>query len=475
MHSELQVRWKMKVLYAITEADPFIKTGGLGEVGGSLPAALKELGIDIRVILPKYTVIPEKYKRKMKLIRSFTVALSWRNQYCGLEELYLNGIHYYFIDNEYYFKRTNVYGETDESEQYAFFCRAILESIPYIPEFKPDLIHCNDWHTAMIPLMLKEFYAQEPFYYNIKTIFTIHNLKYQGIYDKEVLGDVLGLGVEYYTPDKLEFHGRINFMKAGLIYADRITTVSPTYASEIQYFYYGEGLEGILKERKDTLLGILNGIDIYKYEIRLEDKPEHKKRLQSTLRLPLRSEIPILSIVSRLVSQKGLDLLAHVLEEILEQEVQFVVLGTGEPQYEEMFREFAFRYPHKLSAQITYNDELAQLIFAGSDIFLMPSQFEPCGIAQMIAMHLGAIPVVRETGGLKDTVIPFVESTGEGNGFNFAHYNAHDFLFTVQHVIRLFRENKTAWNSLQKNATQTDFSWRLSAEKYFELYESLYY
>lgn len=465
----------MKVLFAITEADPFIKTGGLGEVGGSLPFALQQQGVEVRVILPKYSRIPDSFKREMKLIRNFRVPLAWRNQYCRLEESIYDGIHYYFIDNEYYFKRSNPYGDKDEAEQYAFLCRATLESIRYISEFKPDIIHCNDWHTAMIPLFLKEVYTKEALYYNIKTILTIHNLQYQGVFAKEILEDILGLGEEFFTPETLEFHGAVNFMKAGLIYADRVTTVSPTYSEEIQYPFYGEGLDGIFKKRKEHFIGILNGIHESKYSARLEDKEMNKKKLQNQLGLLACSDVPILSLVSRLVDQKGLDLLAYVLEEILELDIQMVVLGTGASEYEEMFRGVALQYPDKFVAHLTFSDELARIIYAGSDIFLMPSRFEPCGIAQMIAMRYGTIPVVRETGGLKDTVSQFSETTGDGNGFSFSNYNAHDLLFTVQRAVKLYTENKTAWKKLQENAYQSDFSWSKSASKYLEVYETLYY
>jgi starch synthase len=465
----------MKVLFAITEADPFIKTGGLGEVGGSLPFALQQQGVEVRVILPKYSLIPECFRSQMKLIRSFMVPLAWRQQYCGLEELYFEGIHYYFIDNEYYFERSNPYGDQDEAEKYAFFSRAVLESIRYLPEFKPDIIHCNDWHTALIALFRREFYANDPLYYNIKTLLTIHNLKYQGVFAKVVLEDVLGLGEEFFTPENLEFHGAVNFMKAGLIYADQVSTVSPTYAEEIQFPFYGEGLEGIFKKRKGHLIGIINGIAESKYIAKLEEKESNKSKLQRDLGLSQRSDVPILCLVSRFVDQKGLDLLACILEEILELDVQMVVLGTGEKEYEEMFRQYAHRYSNKFVVRINFSDELARIIYAGSDIFLMPSRFEPCGIAQMIAMRYGTIPVVRETGGLKDTVSSYSETTGEGNGFSFKNYNAHDFLFTVQRAVKLYNENKPVWKNLQNNALQSDFSWTQSALKYMQVYENLYY
>lgn len=465
----------MKVLFALTEADPFVKTGGLGEVGGSLPFALQEQGVEIRVILPKYSCIPTAYRERMRPIKNFNVPLAWRNQYCGLEELEFQGIHYYFVDNEYYFLRSKCYGDGDEGEQYAFFSRAVLESIRFLPEFKPDIIHCHDWHTALIPLFLKVFYAKDTLYYNIKTLFTIHNLKYQGIFPKETLEDVLGLGREYSSPEKLEFNGGINFMKAGILYSDRVTTVSPTYALEIQDAYYGEGLDGVIHERKDSLMGILNGAPKPIFPRDLESKRENKIKLQSKLNLMTREEILILSMVSRLVDQKGLDLLLHVLDEILTLDIQLIILGTGDPHYEEKIKGFEDRYPNKFRALLKYQDELAHTIYAGADIFLMPSRFEPCGIAQMIAMSYGNIPIVRETGGLKDTVKPYSVTTGEGNGFTFANYNAHEFLYAVQRAVSMFYEHKEAWLKLQENALNSDFSWNQSAALYREVYESLYY
>lgn len=475
----------MRVLFAVSEASPFVKTGGLGDVGSSLPAALKKRDVDVRIIMPKYGAIPEEIRKKMKHLTHFYVTLSWRRQYCGLEELEHDGIKYYFLDNEYYFKRENLYGYYDEAERFAFFCRAVLESLTRIEEFRPDIIHCNDWHTALIPLMLKAYFGNNPFYYNIKTVFTIHNLKYQGIFPREVLGDILGLGDEYCTEDKMEFYGAVNYLKAGLVYADCITTVSPTYAQEIQDPYFGEKLDGILRARKDRLYGILNGIDYKKYNpltdpyifvnyrSSLCKKEENKVQLQSLLGLPVLREVPLLGVISRLADQKGMDLLAHVLEEMLNMDIQMAVLGTGEKRYEDMFTYFASKYPEKLAVRITFDDELAHRIYAGADLFLMPSRFEPCGLSQMIAMRYGTIPVVRETGGLKDTVIPYNQYTGEGNGFSFANYNAHELLFTVQRAVKLFREDKTAWKGLTENARKSDFSWDKSAQKYVEIYTSL--
>lgn len=475
----------MRVIFAITEADPFLKTGGLGDVGGSLPAALQKQGADVRVFLPKYSLIPEQYRREFKHLTHFSIPLAWRRQYCGLEEMTYQGIHYYFIDNEYYFDRSSIYDNYDRAEQYAFFSRAVLESLAYLPGFQPDIIHCHDWQTALIPLMLKEFYNKEPLYFPLKTVFTIHNLKYQGIFAEEVLSDIIGLGPEMFTENKLEFFGAINFMKSALLYADKITTVSPTYAEEIQTSAYGEKLEGLLSQQRNNLQGILNGLNYDLYDpgrdpyliVPLNSSPkakeENKGYLQGILGLPIQKDTAMLGMVSRLVEQKGLDLLAHVMEEILLLDVQLVILGSGEHRYEEMLRYFAGKYPEKMAVRTKYSDELAHLIYAGSDLFLMPSLYEPCGISQMIAMHYGSIPLVRKTGGLKDTVNSFNEDSGLGNGFSFASYNAHEFLFTLQRAIKLYTEKRPVWNKIKENALQSNFSWERSAQAYIRLFESL--
>ncbi|MGI6120264.1 MAG: glycogen synthase GlgA [Desulfosporosinus sp.] len=475
----------MKVVFVTAEAEPFVKTGGLGEVMGSLPAFLHKQGVDVRVILPKYSLISENFQKEFKHLAHFNVQVAWRQQYCGLEEIIYRGIHYYFIDNEYYFFRPGIYGEFDDAERFTFFSRAALESLIHIPGFKPDIIHCHDWHTALIPLMLKEFYCREPLCYPLKTIFTIHNLKYQGIFSKEVLTDIVGLGMEYFTETTLEFHGAINFLKAALLYADRITTVSPTYAEEIKNPYYGEKLDGLLRMRSKFLMGILNGIDYEVYDPMNDPylvrpysnfpfaKEENKKHLQSIIGLPIRGNIAMLGIVSRLVDQKGLDLLAHIIEEILELDVQMVILGTGEHRYEEMLRYFSAKYPEKLAIRLEFSDKLAHQIYGGADMFLMPSRFEPCGISQMIAMRYGTVPIVRATGGLKDTVVPYNEITGSGNGFSFDNYNAHEFLFAVQRAVGIYYNNKPVWDKICQNALKSDFSWDRSANSYIKIYESL--
>jgi len=475
----------MQLVFVTAEADPFAKTGGLGEVAGSLPAFLHKQGIDVRVIMPKYCSISEDFQREFKHLAHFDVPVAWRKQYCGLEEMVYQGIPYYFIDNKYYFTRSRVYGEYDDAERFAFFSRAALESLIHIPGFKPDILHCHDWHTALIPLMLKEFYNREPLYYQLKTVFTIHNLKYQGVFSKEVLGDILGLGMEFFQENSLEFHGAINFMKGALLYADQITTVSPAYAEEIQNPFYGESLDGLLRKKRELLTGILNGID-YKVYNPFNDpnlvmayhdlslaKEENKKYLQSFLRLPVRGDRAVLGMVSRLVDQKGLDLLAGVIEEILELDIQMVILGTGENKYEEMLRYFASKYPEKLAIRLEFSDKLAHQIYAGVDMLLMPSRFEPCGIAQMIAMRYGTVPIVRETGGLKDTIIPYKDINETGNGFSFMNYNAHELLFTLQRALSIYKNNKPVWNTIRLKALKSDFSWNRSANAYIEIYKSL--
>jgi len=474
----------MKVLFVIAEAYPFAKSGGLGDVGGSLPAALLNSKTDVRVVMPKYSAIPEELLGNLKVTTDITVDLAWRKLPCRIEETHYQGIHYYFIDNEYYFGREKLYGYEDDGERFAFFCKAVLESLTHL-QYQPDILHCHDWHTALIPLYLKEKYGNHPFYFGMKTVFTIHNLKHQGLLPTVDFEDVLGLGGHKTAWEKLAFNGGLNILKAGLLSSQVITTVSPTYAEEIQNPYYGEGLDEILRQRKPELYGILNGIDTQKYDPQSDPhlvvnyrsslckKEENKMDLQQILGLPVRGELPLIAMVSRLVDQKGLDLLAHILEEMLSMDLQMVVLGTGEKKYEDMFNHFAYKYPYKIAARLNFDDKLAHKIYGGSDILVMPSQFEPCGLSQMIAMRYGTIPVVRETGGLKDTVTPYNEFTGEGNGFSFHNYNAHELLFTVQRAIRLFFEDKVAWKGLAENARKSDFSWKNSANQYVELYQGM--
>lgn len=473
----------MKVLLAASEAVPFIKSGGLADVIGSLPHALREQGVEARVILPKYEDIPASYRDQMKLVQVFDVYVGWRKQYCGLQELILDGIPYYFIDNEFYFRRTGLYGYGDDAERFVFFSRAVCEAIQHL-DFQPDVIHCNDWQTGLVPFMLQAHYGHVPSYAHIRTMFTIHNLKYQGHYSKELLQDLIGVGEDYFTPDGLEFYGDGSCMKAGLAYSDIITTVSKTYAEEIQTPQYGEQLDGILRARSSDLFGIVNGIDndVYdpmkdphlavKFRNAMGKKRMNKTRLQEETGLPVDDNIPLIGIVSRLVEQKGLDLIAHVLDEILQLNVQLVVLGTGEWKFEEMFRQAAARYPDKVSAHIAFHDPLAHQIYAASDLFLMPSQFEPCGLGQLIALRYRSVPIVRETGGLKDTVIPYNEFTGEGTGFSFANYNAHELLYTIQRAVGYY-ENTEVWQGLLNNISKVDFGWAQAAKQYKFLYSHL--
>ncbi|MFW5991766.1 MAG: glycogen synthase GlgA [Halanaerobiaceae bacterium] len=470
----------MKVLFVAAECTPFAKTGGLADVVGSLPGALKDKNIDARVVLPKYRDIPGFFKDKMELKASFTVPVGWRRQYCGIEEFTYNGITFYFIDNKYYFDRPGLYGHYDEAERFVFFNRAVLEMLSYI-DFCPDIIHSHDWQGALLNLLLKSSY---PYLGDIKTVFTIHNLKYQGIFPPEIMDDLLGLGPEYFNIDGLEYYGDVNLMKAGLNYADIITTVSKTYAREIQTPYYGEGLDGILRKRADDLYGIINGID-YKeynpeknkhlfvnYKDSLDEKRKNKMVLQEMFSLPVDRDIPMLILISRMVQQKGFDLVMRVMEEILELDIQMVILGTGEFRYEQFFRKKAWSNSDKLSVNITFNEDLAHKIYAAGDLFLMPSKFEPCGIGQLIAFRYLTVPVVRETGGLVDTVNSYNEVTGEGNGFTFASYNAHDMLYTIKRALGFYHD-RTHWDKIMENIKECNFSWIKSADEYISLYNDL--
>lgn len=473
-----------KILFASSEVAPFAKTGGLADVAGSLPKALKKLDADIRVVMPKYSCISQQYVEPMEYLGYIYVDVGWRHQYCGLFRLVHEGVPVYFIDNEYYFKRDGLYGHWDQAEQFTFFSKALIQMLPHIG-FKPDIIHCNDWQTGVVSLLLKAHFQHDAFYRDIKTVFTIHNLKYQGVFPKVVLPDLLDVGWEHFTIKGVEFYDQVNYMKAGLYYSDVITTVSKTYAREIKYDFFGENLQGVLQERSADLYGIVNGIDnenndpatdkrlFVNYDAEhLEKKYENKKMLQQSLGLPVRDDIPMIGIVSRLVDHKGFDLVARVLYEIVAEDIQLVVLGTGEWLYEDIFRQAAAGYPDKVSANILYDGTLAQRIYAGSDLFLMPSLFEPCGLGQLFALRYGSIPIVRETGGLNDTIQSYNEHTGEGNGFSFANYNAHDMLFTIRRAVG-FYHNKEVWNTLVKRAMMQDFSWNVSAKEYMDLYSMI--
>ncbi|MCD5414349.1 MAG: glycogen synthase GlgA [Clostridiales bacterium] len=473
----------MKILIVASEAYPFAKSGGLGDVIGSLPVALKGKDIDVRVVIPKYSAIPEHYRNETEKLKNISVKVGWRNQYCGIEKLEYKGVNFYLVDNEYYFYRDSLYGHFDEAERYAFFSRAVLELLPAIG-FKPNVIHCHDWHTGMVSVLLDAQYKENKFYRNIKTVYTIHNLKYQGLFSKEILGNLLGLSENYYAEDKLKFYDVISFMKGGIVYSNAVTTVSKTYSEEIQTPYFGEHLDGLIKEKRKDLYGILNGIDedkynprtdgyIVKYNARdIKTKLRNKTMLQEELGLQVNRDMPLIAIISRLVPQKGLDLILCILDEIMNLGVQLVVLGTGERKYEDFFREAEKSYKGKISSNIMFNDELAHKIYASSDMFLMPSLFEPCGLGQMIALRYGSLPIVRETGGLKDTISSYNEFTGKGNGFSFIDYNAHDMLFTIKRAVRLYKTKKE-WNRIVQNAMRCDNSWRSSAGEYINLYDNL--
>lgn len=475
----------MKILFATAEAHPFIKTGGLGDVAYALPKALRKLGIDARVILPKYGDISSDFKNKMQSINKFFVQVGWRNQYCGIDYLEYDGIPFYFIDNEYYYKRQGVYGFYDDGERFSYFCKAILDAIPHLKDFVPDVIHTNDWHTGMIPVLLDSKYKQDMLYSNIKTVFTIHNLKYQGLFQPNILQELLNLDSSFYTEDKLKYYNNVSFMKGAINYSDMITTVSETYAEEIKNPFFGEGLDGLLQSKAHKITGILNGLDydifnpenddeiFLKYSLNnLEYKIKNKLALQNELNLIADEKIPMIGIVSRLVKQKGFDLIAHVIEEMLSQGVQLVVLGTGEEGYEDLFQYYGSIYPKRISSNITFNNILAKKIYAASDIFLMPSLFEPCGIGQLISLKYGSVPIVRETGGLKDTVTPYNEYTGEGTGFTFKNYNAHEMLGVIKYALSTYKDRNT-WLKIVSNGMSKDFSWKNSANKFIKLYNSI--
>ncbi|WP_270942762.1 glycogen synthase GlgA [Romboutsia lituseburensis] len=478
----------MKVLYVTSECWPFAKTGGLGDVAYALPKELKKEGVDVRVILPKYSTMPNYLKEKLREVAVFNVKVGWRNQYCGLLEMELDGVKFYFIDNEYYFKREGeiayLYGYGDDVERYTFFSNAVLEVLAIL-DFYPEIINMNDWHTGMIPLILKEKYSGLEKYKNIKTIYTIHNLQYQGVFSNKVLGDILDLPYKYLENGDVEYYGGVSFMKSGIVYSDKVTTVSPTYTNEIQTEFYGESLDGLLRANSYKLKGILNGIDydlnnpktdkdiFINYDIDTIDKKiENKLHLQKMLGLEVNPDIPLVGIVSRLVSQKGLDLISYIMPEIMREDIQMVILGTGEHQYQSMFNYYASIYPNKVSANITFDSALAQQIYASSDMFLMPSLFEPCGIGQMLAMRYGTLPIVRETGGLKDTVNPYNKFSGEGNGFSFKNYNAHEMLYCIQRAMELYKD-KDKWRHLVISAMNTDSSWKKSAREYIKTYHEM--
>ena len=479
----------LKVLYVASEAVPFVKTGGLADVAGSLPKALKKQGVDIRVVMPKYGKIDREYLDKMEHVYDGELTVSWRKKFLGIDKLVLDGVTFYFIDNQEYFYRDGFYGYGDDAERFSFFARAVLE-IPQQEDFWPDVIHANDWHAALTNVYLRLHFMGDERYGKIKTIFTIHNLKYQGVFSKDVMEDVLGIDWKYFNNGDFEYYDAVNFMKAAIVFSDNVTTVSRTYAEEIQYDYFGEGLDGLLRNRAADLHGIVNGLDFDLYNPEtdkyltepftrfnvknaMERKIDNKAALQRQLNLPVERQTPLVAMVSRLVEPKGLDLVIRVLDELLEHEdMQFVLLGVGDKVYEDWFKELAWRHPTKVSTNIYFSDEMAQRIYAASSIFLMPSAYEPCGIGQLISMRYGSIPVARATGGLKDTVVPYDKATQKGNGFLFSNYNAHEMMSTIKKALTLFRDFNS-WKILIQNAMQSDYSWARSAKEYKALYERL--
>lgn len=472
-----------KVLFVASECAPFSRTGGLSDVVGALPKSMAKKGIDVRVITPLYSFISLEYRNAMRFIGSINVSLSWRLQYCGIFELVKDGVKYYFIDNEYYFKRDGLYGHFDDGERFAFFSKATLDVLQVI-NFYPDVIHSNDWHTALVPVFLDVFYRNSEKYRCIKTVFTIHNIEFQGKYDKYILGDVLGIPAD--KADILMYGDCVNFMKGAIECANIVTTVSETYATEILDPFFSYGLDSILHQRSFKIKGVINGIDIDLYDPMtdialfknyslesIKDKEENKEGLCNLISLPYSKDVPIISMVTRLTTQKGLDLLTAVIEEILCANVQLVILGTGDWKYETMLRDLENRYNRKLKTIVKFSPDLASKIYAGSDMFLMPSRFEPCGLSQMISMRYGTVPIVRETGGLKDTVKPFNPVTKEGTGYTFFSYNAHDMLNTIWRAVGCYYDDKENWKKIIENCMKEDFSWNKSADKYIEIYKNM--
>lgn len=476
---------KMQIVFASAECAPFVKTGGLGDVAGSLPAALVRAGAEVIVMVPKYATIKDEYKAQMEHFADFYVSLGWRNEYCGLEKLERDGVTYMFVDNERYFARDYPYGFFDDGERFAFFSKAITESLQHLPAgFECDILHCNDWQTALAPVFLREFYQGLPLYDRVKTVFSIHNVAFQGQFSDTVMEDILGVAHIPAAATQLRCDAcSINYMLGALHYADAITTVSPTYAGEIQTPEFGEGLDGVLRERSYALQGILNGIDVAAFDpatdkriaanYTVDDrsgKAVCKAKLQEELGLEVRDDRPLMVMVTRLTRQKGMDLVMYALDRILSGGVQVAVLGTGDRDYEDGLRYFQDKYPGTMAARIEFDPALSQRMYAAADMFLMPSKFEPCGLSQIIAMRYGTLPIVRETGGLKDTVIPYNEFTGEGTGFSFSNFNGDEMGDAVFRAARLFWDNRDAWNQLVTQAMSQDFSWTRSADKYLDLY-----
>ncbi len=475
------------VLFIASEAVPFIKTGGLADVAGSLPKYFDKTKYDVRVMIPNYKCIPQIYKDQMHFVTSFYMDLAWRSQYVGVLEMEYDGVQFYFIDNEYYFNGFKPYGYIHEDiEKFAFFSKASLSALPLI-NFKPDIIHCHDWQTGLIPVYMKERFHEGDFFRDMKSIMTIHNLKFQGIWDMKAVKDITGLPDSYFTSDKLETFGDANYLKGGIVYADKVTTVSNSYAEEIKTPFYGEKLDGLMRARSNDLVGIVNGIDYEEFNPETDkrivrnynqvtfrkEKFKNKIALQKELGLNVDQKRFMIGIVSRLTDQKGFDLIAYVMDELCAEDVQLVILGTGEERYENMFRHFDWKYNNRVSANIYYSEDMSHKVYAACDAFLMPSLFEPCGLSQLMSLRYGTVPIVRETGGLKDTVQAYNEYEGTGTGFSFANYNAHEMLGIVNYAKSIFYNKKREWNKIVDRGMLTDFSWNSSAEKYEELYDSL--
>lgn len=475
----------MKLFFAASEVAPFIKTGGLADVAGSLPNALAKLGHDVRVILPLYSAIPAKWRRQMTFLKRFHFPLSWRNAYCGLFSLEYQGLTYYFIDNEYYFKREGLYGQFDDGERFAYFSRAVVE-VPVQLGWSPDVIHCNDWQTGLVPVYLLEARHREPLLKHTKSVFTIHNIEYQGRFDRNILGDVLGLDEGYFREDMLSYYGDVNLVKGAIYAADYITTVSPTYAKELQYAFYAHGLEGVIADNYHKFTGILNGIDMVHNDpandpflpapysaADLSGKAACKAALQEKLGLDVNPDVPIIACISRLVAHKGYGLVTAAFPKIMEHHVQFVVLGTGDWGIESFFRMAALEYPGRVSANLMYSAELASQLYAGADLLLMPSIAEPCGLSQMIAMRYGTVPIVRLTGGLKDSVPAYNPTTGTGLGFTFGSITPGDLLGAIDRGLEVYEDDRPNWIGLMERGMTTDFSWDQSATAYEKVYNQV--
>ncbi len=477
-----------KILFAASEGVPFIKTGGLADVVGSLPKCIDKQYFDVRVMIPKYACMKQEWKDRMRYLNHFYMDFNWKNEYVGILEAEVDGVHYYFIDNEKYFSGPKVYSDDArwEIERYAFFSKAVLSALPTIG-FQPDVVHCHDWQTGLIPVYMKERFHEGDFFRGMKSVITIHNLKFQGKWDTKTVKNITGLPDHYFTPDKLEAYKDANLLKGGIVYADAVTTVSSTYAEEIKTPFYGEGLDGLLQARKGDLRGIVNGIDYNEFNPETDahivktynavnfrkEKVKNKRALQQELGLCQDDRKMMIGLVSRLTDQKGLDLIAYIMDELCQDDIQFVVLGTGEERYENMFRHFDWKYGDRVSANIYYSDALSHKIYASCDAFLMPSLFEPCGLSQLMALRYGTLPIVRETGGLKDTVEPYNEYENTGTGFSFVNYNAHEMLNTIRYAEHIYYDKKREWNKMIDRAMAADFSWHVSARKYQEMYDWL--